>query len=262
MKKMFPLVLLALFCCAGISKAQNGDTKKKAQKQKDVAAVLNPLIQQANDAINAKDWQAAVSPLQQLIELDPDNWQHYSGLGDAQMHLEQYVQAAETYEHGIWAAEDYTPVDPKNPSTDPVKKKAGIGHMLTMQGNCYLKLQKKKEAIADYTKAAEVNPNPALAYFNICATLYNEGDKDGAIPACDKALAVDPNRADAYFIKGSLLIASSQTDKNGQVTPPPGTVEALKKYLELAPDGPHVKDVKDMLKYLGVKVEATGGDKK
>jgi tetratricopeptide (TPR) repeat protein len=107
-----------------------------------------------------------------------------------------------------------------------------------------------------------VNPNPALAYFNLCATLYNEGDKDGAIPACDKALAADPNRADAYFIKGSVLIASSQTGQNGQVTAPPGTVEALKKYLELAPDGPHVKDVKDMLKYLGVKVEATGGDKK
>ncbi len=253
MKKRFLLVLLAVFCCGGLSKAQNGDTKKKGEKQKDIATLLNPLIQQANDAINAKDWQAAVSPLQKLIELDPANWQHYSGLGDAQMHLEQYEQAVETYEEGISAAEDYTPVDPKNPSTDPVKKKAGIGHMLTMQGNCYLKLQRKKEAIADYKKAAEVNPNPGLAYFNLCATLYNEGDKDEAMAACDKAIAADPNRADAYFIKGSLLVTGRQTDRNGQVTAPPGTVEALKKYLELAPNGAHVKDVKDMLAFLGLK---------
>jgi len=28
---------------------------------------------------------------------------------------------------------------------------------------------------------------------------------------------------------------------------PPGTAEALKKYLELAPAGPHAKDVKEML---------------
>jgi hypothetical protein len=28
---------------------------------------------------------------------------------------------------------------------------------------------------------------------------------------------------------------------------PPGTVEALKQYLVLAPDGPHVQDVKAML---------------
>jgi len=39
-------------------------------------------------------------------------------------------------------------------------------------------------------------------------------------------------------------------------------VETLKKYLELAQNGPHVKDVKDMLAYLGVKVETPTGNQK
>jgi hypothetical protein len=31
---------------------------------------------------------------------------------------------------------------------------------------------------------------------------------------------------------------------------PPGTVEALRRYLALAPDGGHAKEVKDMLDFL------------
>ena len=75
--------------------------------------------------------------------------------------------------------------------------------------------------------------------------------------ACDKAIPADPNKADAYFIKGSLLIAGSKTDSSGKVIAPPGTEEALSKYLQLAPDGPHAKDVKEMLTYIGSKVENT-----
>jgi tetratricopeptide (TPR) repeat protein len=107
-----------------------------------------------------------------------------------------------------------------------------------------------------------MDPNPATAYFNICATQYNSGNTEGALAACDKAIAADPNRADAYFIKGSLLIASSTTDKDGKVKPAPGTAEALNKYLELAPDGSHANDVKQMLAYIGSKVESTYHEKK
>lgn len=75
--------------------------------------------------------------------------------------------------------------------------------------------------------------------------------------ACDKALTTDPNKADAWFIKGSLLVAESKTDKSGKVIAPPATAEALNKYLELAPDGAHVNDVKQMLDYIGATVTST-----
>ena len=58
--------------------------------------------------------------------------------------------------------------------------------------------------------------------------------------------------ADAYFINGSLLVADSKTDMNGKIAAPPGTVEALRKYLEHAPNGAHVNDVQQMLAYLGI----------
>jgi len=70
---------------------------------------------------------------------------------------------------------------------------------------------------------------------------------------CDKAIAADPKKADAYFIKGSTLFGSGKLDAQGKYIVPPGTLETLKKYLELAPDGAHAGDVKAMLEAAGVK---------
>ena len=230
---------------------------EEIKKQNEKATNTNALIQQAMDAINAKNWQAAQTPLQQLIAVDPNNWQYQSAMGDVYLNLGQFDQAVDSYQKGIQAAESNTTVDPKNPATDPAKKKVGEAKMLTNQGNAYLKLHKNAEATAAFTKAASLDPNPGVAYWNLCATNYNTGNVEGALEACDKAIAADPNRADAYFIKGSLLIASSTTDKEGKITAPPGTADALNRYLELQPDGPHATDVKQMLAYIGSKVETT-----
>ena len=54
-----------------------------------------------------------------------------------------------------------------------------------------------------------------------------------------------------------MLIGQSTTDSSGKVTAPPGTAEALKRYLELAPDGAHAKDVKELLAFIGSKAETT-----
>jgi len=235
---------------------------EEIKKQNEKATGTNTLIQQALNSMNAKNWQEAMPVLQQLITADPNNWQYYSAMGDCLLNTNEYDKAVENYQKGIQIAESNTAVDPKNPSTDPARKKSGIAKMLTNEGNALLKLHKNAEAVDAYTKAASMDPNPAVAYFNLCATQYNTGNVDGALAACDKAIAADPNRADAYFIKGSLLIAGSKTDKEGKVEAPPGTADALNKYLQLQPDGPHANDVKQMLAYIGSKIETTYKERK
>jgi len=97
------------------------------------------------------------------------------------------------------------------------------------------------------SEAAPLSAIPAVAYFNVCAVEYNMGKMSEAAAACDKAITVDPNKADAYFIKGSALYGNGTIDKNGTYTVPPGTIEALNKYLKLAPTGGHAADVQAML---------------
>jgi tetratricopeptide (TPR) repeat protein len=237
------------------------EEREKIEAENTKARSINALIDQAQKSMNEKNWAAAEPVLKQMIEADPNRWEFYQALGNSQINQQEFEDATTSYQKGIDKAQSVIdgtlPKDPKNPSTDPVKAKAGIGQMLTSQGNAFLKVHKNKEAVAAFTKAAEMDPNPAIAYFNLCATQYNTGNVDGALAACDKAIAADPNKADAYFIKGSLLVGQGTMDKDNKIKVPAGTDVALKKYLELAPDGPHAADVKQMLEYIGSKVETT-----
>ncbi len=229
------------------------------------ATNINALINQYNAAKDAQNWPEAEAALKQMIAADPNRWEYFQALGIAQMNQQEYQESIDSNEKGIQAAQGYasgtTPKDPKNANSEPAKAKAGMGQMLASEGNAYLKLKKNSEAIAVFNKAAEMDPNPAVAYFNICATQYNTGNMEGAAAACDKAIQADPNKADAYFIKGSALFGQGKMDAQNKYVPPPGTAEAFKKYLELAPDGSHAADVKAMLEAVGAKIETSYKDR-
>jgi tetratricopeptide (TPR) repeat protein len=243
---------------AGVAGPSKEELEKlKAEREKGLN--INALISQYNAAQTAKNWQEAADILKKMITAEPNRWEYQKALGDAQLNLGQYQESADTYEKVIPLAENATKTDPK---ADPAKAKAAVGQMLTNEGNAYLKLKKNDKAIEAYTKAAAMDPNPGTAYFNICATQYNTGNTQGALAACDKAIAADPTRADAYFIKGSLMVGESKLDKDGKLQATPGTSEALNKYLELAPDGPHAGDVKAMLQAIGAKIETTYHERK
>jgi tetratricopeptide (TPR) repeat protein len=253
-------------CKAGAQAKMTKEEIERIKAENLKATNINALIAQYNAAQTAQNWKDAEPILKQMIAAEPNNWRFYQALGTAQLNQGEYEDAVGSYDKGMQLAQAVlsgsAPKDPNKSETDPAKAKTGVAQMLTSQGNAYLKLKKNDEAVAAFTKAAEMDPNPAVAYFNLCATQYNTGNTQGALAACDKAITADPNKADAYFIKGSLMMGDSKTDKEGKIVAPPGTAEALNKYLELAPDGPHANDVKQMLQFIGSKVETSYGKKK
>jgi tetratricopeptide (TPR) repeat protein len=250
--------LLAWAAVAGAQGAQENQQKSDTEKERAIkeknekAKASNKLIPQANAALLNKQWQEAEDLLKKLIEINPEVWNYRQGMGTAQMNLGQYEDALKSFDMGINLAQKE--LESKPPDADAVNAKPGIAMMLTFEGNAYLKLKKNDLAIAAYTKAAAMDANPALAYFNLCATQYNTGNMTDAVAACDKAIVADPTKADAYFIKASALYGDGKLDAKGIYILPPGTLEALKKYLELAPTGGHMDDVKAMLEAAGVKL--------
>ena len=116
---------------------------------------------------------------------------------------------------------------------------------------------KTAEASAAYEAAAKVDPTKAaMYYFNEAATLLNANDGTGAAAAADKAIAADPTKAEAYYIKAEGLAPNiTGPNADGKFVAPPGLLEALNKYLELAPTGPHAQDMKDLLAGLGQTVQ-------
>lgn len=202
------------------------------------------LVAKAQAALDAKQWPDAEAALKQLLSSEP-RWEYSEALGAAQMNQGHYADSLDSYQRAIdLAQKDLAQKDLAGKNASP----AAIAQIYTAIGNANLKLKKNDAAIAAYNKAATLSPNPAVAYFNLCATMYNMGQPAAkTVAACDKAIAADPKKADAFFVKGSSLFGEGAVDKSNKFIVPPGAVEALKQYLVLAPDGPHAQDVKQML---------------
>ncbi len=233
-RKLGALILLASIgtCSAVVAQSPAAVPLPMAQ-----GANEKSLVAKAQTALDAKQWPEAEAALKQVMTSEP-RWEYWAALGDAQINQGSYEQSIASYQHAI----------------DMAQNKAAptaIGRLYTMVGNANLKLKRNDAAIAAYNNAAPLLPNPAVGYFNICAVMYNMGQTASkTLAACDKAIAADPKKADAYFIKGSVLVGEGKLDKNNKMVVPPGTVEALRQYLALAPDGGHAKEVKDMLDFL------------
>ena len=194
----------------------------------------NALVAKAQAALDAKRWSDAEAALKELSTSE-SRWEYSEALGNAQYNQGHYADSLESYQHAIDGAQNKA-------------APAAAVALYTIIGNADLKLKKNDAAIAALSKAAALGVNPAVSYFNLCATMYNIGQPAAkTVAACDKAIAADPKKADAYFVKGSSLYGEGRLDKKNKLTVPPGTVEALKQYLVLAPDGAHAPDVNSML---------------
>jgi tetratricopeptide (TPR) repeat protein len=195
-----------------------------------------------NQAMLAKDWPTAVATAQQLVNLKATSQNLYF-LGNAQLYSGSSDAALATYDRALAAAELEKPASGQALGN----WKDGLSKIMIGRGNALLKLKRTPEAIDEYNRAAGYAANAGAAYFNVCAVLYNMGNTKDSAAACRKCVQADPTRANAWFVLGSDLFADLPVTAQGKVQASPETREALEKYLELAPDGPHAADTKAML---------------
>ena len=136
-----------------------------------------------------------------------------------------------------------------------------------MLGDAASQLGKNDEALKGFQQAVQLDPaDAATYYFNLGIILRNNAktmdEKKEAVDAFDKAIAADPNKAAAYYLKGEVLFGMATTDREGKIIPPPGTVEALQKYLELQPNNAHAEQAKSFLAALNATVDTNKGTSK
>jgi tetratricopeptide (TPR) repeat protein len=219
--------------------------KKENEKIKNVNALLLQAQQQKKDG----QWDAAVATMEQAAAVDQTHDVVFASLGDAYSGAKKYPEAETAFRKAI----EIVKPDSKN-----------IGNYHNSLAQALLKQNKTGEAMAEYDKAAQLDPtNGGMYYFNEGAVLTNQGKVDEANQAFDKAIAADPTRADAYYQKGVNLLGKATLDsKTGKMIPAPGTTDALNKYLELAPDGKYAQQAKDLLASLGASVQTSFGTDK
>lgn len=209
---------------------------------------LKQAAAESDKAKKATDYQAAVDAFTKGSQLDANQVVFWAGLGDAYYGLGQTQTGDDRTKSFDAAADAYNKAIALKPN------EAGLYNQL---GNVYGAERKIPEATDALNKAAQLDPTMASkAYYNMGANLVNSGHSDEAAEFFKKAIDADPNYADAQYQYGICLLGKASTDpKTGKVTPPPGTVEAFQKYLELKPDGPYAQSAKDMLATLGENVQ-------
>ena len=230
---------------------------------------LNATLTQARADTKAGNFDAAITAMKGATAAKADEPILWVALGDAELGSADAAakaaraagtsptDAAITQKYTDAAASYKKAVDLNATSKKPNPETAAAAY--NQLGQAYGKQGDAKNAADAYEQAAKTLPaNAGMYYFNEAATLYNAGKLDEAAVAADKAIAVDPKRADAYYIKGQALIPKATVDpKTQKIVAPPGCVDAYQTYLELAPEGPHAADVKGVLEGIGEQVKSS-----
>lgn len=188
----------------------------------------------------------AIAACKQAVTLVPMP-EFYQTLASIYNNLGQYEESIKTYQRGIEMAKSLIAVHNAAILANPEVRfmTPRIAQMLVAEGNVYFQQRDYAHAAEMFRRAAPLHSYPSIAYFNLCATLYDMDDMQGAIEACDKAIILNPKMADPYFAKASAMLSVSA--KRGRHKAPEGMVDALKKYLELAPEGLYVTEARAMI---------------
>lgn len=216
---------------------------EKAMKERAQAMAKN---KELNDAFNVgmeslktKQWQPAVDAFAKASTIDPKQHVIWAQLAESYMGLAGTKTAQEQADAQTKGLEAYAKA---------LELKADDAAYHNNYALALAKAKKFDEAQAELGKAAQLDPPNAGRYFyNLGALLVNSGQVEPAGAAFKKAIEADPNYADAQYQFGIYLLSKATTTADGKVVPPPGTIEAFQKYVDLKPDGPFAESAKGMI---------------
>jgi tetratricopeptide (TPR) repeat protein len=226
---------------------QMAETTGKIKKQN----ALNNAFNEGVAALAAKQYDIAATNLEKAAEVDPSQPAVWANLADAYVGQAAKKTGTEFDDLMAKAITDYQKSIELKPDEAGTHNNYGLA---------LAKTRKIPEAEAELKKAAELDPPNAWAkYFNLGATLSNNGQADEAAKAFKMSIDAapdNPKNANSYFQYGLILVGQA-TVKDDKYVAPPGTIEAFQKYLQLAPDGPYAQAAKDTITQLGGSIQTS-----
>jgi cytochrome c-type biogenesis protein CcmH/NrfG len=127
--------------------------------------------------------------------------------------------------------------------TDPKNAK-----LLVQVAALYNSTHQFKDAADYYNKALQVDPKNVVTRTDLAASLYYQGDADGAISELQKALKYSPNDVNALFNLGMIKFKGKDDA--------PGAIAAWQQLLKTHPDLDRKATVEQMLAEANHKLAA------
>ena len=195
------------------------------EKQKQFSAAVRKHFDTGVELFDAGQYEEAVVEFNEAAKLDAEQPSIYSRLGDCYKRLNKYEDALASYNKSI-------ELDPTNPN------------IYSNKGDVLSSLGRQEEALEAFKKAAEMNTGAggALNYYNMGVTYYNNGDMEQAATFFRKAIEVDKNYAEAYYLLATCL--------SGNMDTIPEAVNYFKQYLDLGGKPENMEIAKAMVEAL------------
>ena len=224
---------------------------EKNLKERQASMAKNKALQDSFNtgmtALNNKDFPASVEAFNKAAELSPKEFAVYANMATAYEGLAKTKTGADADAALGKAGEAYGKALEIKPDDAGVHNNYGL---------LLVKLKKLDEAKSEIVKAATLDVAGAgKYYFNLGAIMVNTGQNDAALDAFQKAVAADPNYANAWYYIGNVLSGKMTMDKDGKPIPPPGMQEALEKYLALQPTGQFADAAKGLLSVVSTQIQ-------
>jgi len=172
------------------------------------------------------DIKAAQESYTKAIDLDPENYELQRTVAERFFNSNDYESAASYFEQSLAIQERLNLID------------EGDKDDFVALGTCYVKLNKRPEAIAAFEKALKVSPNDPALMYNIMVSYYKSGEsaeKDGkmdeAKASCSKCISIgndvirlDSSKPEYWQVRGYCKRIMGDTA---------GAASDLKKFNEL-----------------------------
>jgi tetratricopeptide (TPR) repeat protein len=168
-------------------------------------------LEKGNLLFSEKKYPEALLAYEDILKNNPDVFIIYKNIGNCYFAMEKYDQAVNFY----------LKIFEKQPTSSEI---------MTLIGNSYANAQNMEKAMEWYGKIPFEQIKDIDTLYNIGANLTNNSKNDLALKYFQRAVEVDPDFAEGYYQLGMTHTALNQI---------PEALQALKKFMELAPDSPN-----------------------
>ncbi|MBN8592839.1 MAG: tetratricopeptide repeat protein [Anaerolineae bacterium] len=140
-----------------------------------------------------QNYEAAIADFGRAIELDPLRTTAYTGLAQVYEAMGDYASAIDAYSAGIAVQPDAL--------------------LLVGRGIAYDMLDELDAALADFSRAIELEPNQAPYYTFRAGISRQQGDFEAALDDVNRAIELDPAEASYIHERARIYTFSGDTDK-------------------------------------------------
>jgi tetratricopeptide (TPR) repeat protein len=187
-------------------------------------------IEKAEVLYKEKDYDQALSVLEQFLAQNPGAYQANILIGDCYREKGEYDKAIETYTKAIEESKE----DEKTGKEIAAKGLAAIG-------DCYVRMGDFDKAQGYFKQSIDAVPeNETLAY-NVGEIYFSNQKLDEAIQYFTIATQIKPDWPPPYYKLGLVYLNKADYEK---------AKENLRKFLELEPDSQQAGEVRNILDYL------------